>query len=167
MRLRCVLGGIAGFGAVATALAAGAPVALVMEIEGATTPRIEVHQELAADARIVLGKTARVVVLHYPKCTIYTVRGGTLQAADAGIEAGSGAIESTRPGPCPRVQRVTVAGLAAGSGVVLSRAIPSSGPTLLLAANDDIVLAGPLAPRAPPRFASRVRICSRPARPTS
>ncbi len=135
-------------GSATAALAAGTPVALVMELAGTTTPRVDVHQELTSDARIALGKSTRIAVLHYQKCMILTVRGGTLQATEAGIESASGVIESSRPGPCPRVQRVTVAGLASGSGVVLSRAIAPSRAPVSIAANDDIVLTGPLASRA-------------------
>lgn len=132
----------------AFAAVSGAPVALVMEVEGKTTPPVEKHQELLSDSRVTLAKGARISVLHYLKCTIYTVRGGVVTTTEAGVEPGAGKIESTRPGPCPRVQRVTVGGQAATSGVVLSRSIAPSRPSFSVAAGDEIVLTGTLGPRA-------------------
>ena len=135
--------------AIPAALAAGAaPVALVMAVEGATTPRVEVHQELLPDTRIALAKGARISILHYVKCTILTVRGGSLLATEADVEAASGQVESSRPGPCPRVQRITVAGQSASSGVVISRAVPALRAIVSIAGGDEILLTGPLAPRA-------------------
>jgi len=123
------------------------PMALVMDVQGKTTPAVDKHQELSADSRITLAKGARLSVLHYQKCTIYTVRSGAIKVTDAGVDAGTAKVE-TQPGPCPRVQRVTVGGQPATSGVVLSRAITPPRPVVSVAATDVIVMTGPLASRA-------------------
>jgi hypothetical protein len=119
-----------------------APVALVMEISGATRPLLAVHREIAPGTRIGLDPGARLALLHYSTCTIVTVTGGNVSVTAQGVDTDAAAARSAKPGPCPRVHRITLAGPGPLGGVVLSRAIGPPNPPLVVAADAVVILSG-------------------------
>ncbi|MEP7182519.1 MAG: hypothetical protein ABI886_10050 [Betaproteobacteria bacterium] len=119
-----------------------APAALVMEISGATRPPLAVHREIAPGTRIGLDPGVRLALLHYATCSIVTVTGGNVTVTAQGLDTDAAATRSAKPGPCPRVHRITLAGPGPLGGVVLSRAIGTPNPPLVVAADAVVIVAG-------------------------
>lgn len=115
-------------------------VALVMDIKGATTPPLSIYREIAPGTRIELGPGARVSLLHYTSCTIVTLVGGAATVSDEGITANVANIESTRPGPCPRVHKIAHKGPGPLGGVIVTRGDPM--PPMDVAPDALIILSG-------------------------
>lgn len=126
-----------------------APVALVMQVTGTTDPPLARHREIADGKRIVVSARSSVALLHYGTCSIVTLNGGTATVTAQGVETPAANIASTKPGPCPRVHKIALAGQTASGGVSVSRgvdpaanALPSTAAPINLASNGVIVLAG-------------------------
>ncbi len=124
------------------AAAADAPAALVMELSGTTRPALAVHGELVPGTRVSLSPGASVALLHYVTCSIVTVSGGDVTVTAQGLEIAATARQSAKPGPCPRVHRITMAGLGPQSGVVVSRTIGTPTPPLVVAAGGQVLVTG-------------------------
>lgn len=131
-----VMAAVAGAG---PAWAATAPVALVMQITGTTDPPLARHREVA-EGRITLGPQAKLSLLHYVSCKIVTLSGGTATVTASEVVAPAGNVESTKPGPCPKVHKISLAEGTASGGVSVSRGV--GPPAVNLAANGVVVLAG-------------------------
>lgn len=115
-------------------------VALVMDITGPTTPQLSIHREIAPGTRIALGPGARVSLLHYASCTIVTLTGGTATVSDETVTAEPANIESTKPGPCPRVHKIAHKGPGPLGGVIVTRGDPV--PPMDVAPDALIILSG-------------------------
>src|SRR5438132_3113503 len=88
------------------AAAAGPDAAgIVMKVTGQTTPDLPVRTEIPVDAAIKLGPATELTFLHYRKCKLVTVTGGTLELSDRDFTT-DGKVESEKTGPCPRVYQV-------------------------------------------------------------
>jgi hypothetical protein len=110
----------AGF---ARAADSGPAAALVMEVSGVTTPPLAVHREVAAGTRIVIAPGAHLSLLHYATCSIVSLSSGTVKVTEPGLEAGEAKIESTQPGPCPRMHKIALAGPGPLGGGIVARGI--------------------------------------------
>lgn len=118
------LGPVAGLVALvlpAVALAQAAPVALILEVQGATQPALRPYREVMARTRVSLGTDGRLVFLDYWTCRTVTVVGGSVAfAAGAPPRIEGSAQRTDARGQCPR--RVAASG--AGAGVMLRSASP-------------------------------------------
>jgi hypothetical protein len=115
-------------------------VALVTEVSGVTKPVLSVHREIAPGTRIDLAPGAHISLLHYSSCTIVKVASGTATVTDQGIEAKASDVESRKPGPCPRVHRITHTGPGPLGSVVVTRGGPK--PYADVGADSEVVLSG-------------------------
>ncbi len=121
-------------------------VALVTEVSGVTKQVLLVHREIAPGTRIDLAPGAHISLLHYSSCTIVAVASGTATVTDQGIEAKASDVESRKPGPCPRVHRITHTGPGPQGGVVVTRGEPKLYADV--AADSDVILSGNAAANA-------------------
>ena len=102
-----------------------APVALVMQMSGTTDPPLARHREVGEGTKITVGPKSTIALLHYNSCSIVTLSGGTATVTADAVVAPAANVESTKPGPCPRVHKIALDGRAAMGGVSVSRAIGS------------------------------------------
>src|SRR6202158_5045141 len=95
--------------------------ALVMETSGVTKPPLAVHREVAAGTQIAIGPGGHLSLLHYATCSIVTFSGGTVKVTEQGLEAAEANMESSKPGPCPRIHKISLAGPGPLGGGIVSR----------------------------------------------
>jgi hypothetical protein len=141
---------IAMIAGVPPASAAAAPMALVMQVTGTTDPPLARHREVP-EGRITLGPQSKIALLHYASCKIVTVAGGTATITANEVVAPAANVESTKPGPCPKVHKIALAEGTASGGVSVSRGLDVQAPLaspINLASNSVIVLSGPSAAAA-------------------
>jgi hypothetical protein len=119
-----------------------APVALVTAVSGTVEPSLVVRQEIVPGTRIKVAAGSRLSVLHYAACVVVTITEGVVTVTDSGVEPSPDAVVSNRAGPCPRVHRLTVAGMGPLSGAMVMRAFPAQ---LQLSPAVDLTLTGTLA----------------------
>jgi hypothetical protein len=128
---------LAGLLTTTPALAAEpAAAGIVMKVTGQTTPDLPIRAEIPADTAIQLGPAVELTFLHYRKCKLVTVVGGTLELS-AGDFTTDGKVETELPGPCPRVYQ-----LAGSAGGWVARDLPPRIPV-----NPEIIFAGQRADR--------------------
>ncbi|HXO91686.1 MAG TPA: hypothetical protein VN849_12945 [Stellaceae bacterium] len=109
---------------------------IVMSVTGQTTPDLPIRTEIPADTEIKLGPGVELTFLHYRKCKLVTVAGGTLELSARDFTT-DGKVESEKPGPCPRVYQ-----LAGSAGGWVARDLPPRLPV-----NPEIIFAGRRADR--------------------
>jgi hypothetical protein len=109
---------------------------IVMKVAGQTTPDLPVRTEIPAGTAIRLGPGVELTFLHYRKCKLVTVIGGTLELSDRDFTT-DGNVENEKPGPCPRVYQ-----LAGSAGGWVARDLPPRLPV-----NPEIIFAGRRADR--------------------
>jgi len=124
------------------AFAADGPAAVVMEISGTTRPPLAVHREIAPGTRIGLAPGAQIALLHYATCSIVTVAGGDVTVTEQGLQTAAPATQSAKPGPCPRVHRISLAGPGPLGGVVVSRNLGTPTPPVVAAAGALVLVTG-------------------------
>jgi hypothetical protein len=129
---------LAGLLTTTTSALAAEPAAagIVMKVTGQTTPDLPIRAEIPADTAIQLGPAVELTFLHYRKCKLVTVVGGTLELS-AGDFTTDGKVETELPGPCPRVYQ-----LAGSAGGWVARDLPPRIPV-----NPEIIFAGQRADR--------------------
>src|SRR6266571_6438127 len=93
--------------------------ALVMEVTGATKPPLAIHREVAAGTELAIGPGARLSLLHYATCSIVSFLGGMVKVTEQGLDAAEVNVESKKPGPCPRVHNISLAGPGSLGGVIV------------------------------------------------
>jgi hypothetical protein len=139
IHIRCLLSAalLAGLSMMTPALA-GEPDAagIVMKVTGQTTPDLPVRTEIPTDTEITLGPAVELTFLHYRKCKLVTVAGGTLELSDRDFTT-DGKVEKEIPGPCPKVYQ-----LAGSAGGWVARDLPPRLPV-----NPEIIFAGKRAGR--------------------
>jgi hypothetical protein len=102
------------------AFAAGEPPAgLVMAVAGTTTPPLPAMAEIPAGTPVQLAPGAQLTFLHYGRCKLVTVSGGTLTLSRTEFKT-DGTIVGEKDGPCPRIHPVggNQAGTVAGGMVM-------------------------------------------------
>jgi len=109
------------------------PVALVMKVNGETTPKLTARTEITAREKITLAPETELTFLHYNKCQVVTVAGGSLTLGSDDY-ATDGRIERQQKGPCPKVYQV-----AGSTGGWVSRDPPR------LSVDPEIIFVGPRA----------------------
>jgi hypothetical protein len=95
--------------------------ALVLEQSGTTVPALAPYSEIVPGTTIKLAQGARLVFLHYQKCTTVTVVGGEVAVGQASYRAANGSTPVVAPTACPakvtlREQAPGVAGITLRSG---------------------------------------------------
>jgi hypothetical protein len=117
MSLRAVFLMVLAVVAVSAAAADAPPAGVVMSVAGGTTPPIAAMSEIPAGTPLQLAPGAEVTFLHYARCRLVTVNGGTLTVTRSDY-ATDGRIVAEKDGPCPRVHQLSGAGSTAG-GLVM------------------------------------------------
>jgi hypothetical protein len=107
------------------------PAGMVIKITGSTTPALPTRSEIPAHTVIKLGSDTELTFLHYGKCKLITVAGGTLELNKRDFVT-DGKIENEASGPCPRVYQ-----LKGDTGGWVSRDLPPRLPV-----DAEIVFAG-------------------------
>ena len=95
---------------------------IVMKVTGRTSPDLPVRTEIPSDTAIKLGPAVEVTFLHYRKCKLVTVVGGTLEVSARDFTT-DGKVESEKPGPCPRIYQ-----MAGSAGGWVARDLPPRLP---------------------------------------
>jgi hypothetical protein len=122
--------------------------ALVMELNGATKPPLAIHREVAPGTKIAIAPGARLSLLHYATCSIVTLTGGTVQVTEQGLEAAESNIESRKPGPCPRVHKISLGGPGPLGGGIVSRGMSDASQYADVASDGLVVITGARASNA-------------------
>jgi hypothetical protein len=71
------------------------------------------------------------------------VTGGAVTVTEQGLDVDATARQSAKPGPCPRVHRIALAGPGPLGGAVVSRTIGVPTPPVVVAAGGVVLVAGP------------------------
>jgi hypothetical protein len=112
------------------------PAGMVVKVTGETLPVLPARTEIPAHTAIRLGPEVELTFLHYGKCKLVTVAGGTLELSKRDFTT-DGKVESETSGPCPRVYRVP-----GNAGGWVSRDLPPRLPV-----DTEIIFAGKRADR--------------------
>ncbi|HVH80128.1 MAG TPA: hypothetical protein VM782_12105 [Stellaceae bacterium] len=102
-----------------------APAGLVMALSGSTTPPLATMAEIPAGTPVQLALGTELTFLHYGRCKLVTISGGTLSLSRSEFTT-DGKIVADKDGPCPRIHSIggnqggTVTGglLMRGAGVL-------------------------------------------------
>src|SRR5438067_802982 len=89
----------------APAFADEVPAGLVMSLSGSTSPPLAAMSEIPSASPLQLAAGTELTFLHYAKCKLITVAGGTLTVTRTEFVA-DGKILAERDGPCPRVHQL-------------------------------------------------------------
>jgi hypothetical protein len=85
------------------------PPGIVMAISGDADPGLPAMAEIPANTPVRLGAATEMTFLHYIKCKLVTVVGGTLTLTRADYKA-DGRVASETDGPCPHVHSLSDVG---------------------------------------------------------
>jgi hypothetical protein len=120
------------------AFAVEPPAALVMAVSGSTTPAVAAMSEIPSGAPLRLAPGAELTLLHYARCKMVTVTGGTVTVTRTDLVT-DGTIIAEVDAPCPRVHQLSANAPGTVSGGLVMRGL-SAAPRWPL--NREIVLAG-------------------------
>ena len=95
-----------------------APSGVVMALSGNASPPIAVMSEIPSGAPIKLASGAELTFLHYQRCKLVTVAGGTLIVTRSEYNT-DGKIVAEKDGPCPRVHQLAAGAPATAGGLVM------------------------------------------------
>jgi hypothetical protein len=129
------IAGLLGGAEVAEAARARAEAALILDLQGQTTPALQRFAEIAGDTRLNLGKDARITFLHYATCRKVRVKGGSVSFSGSEYRVSGGVVEQESREPCPRTFGSAPRGEAAGlitREVKPRRSVEALGPLLPL-----------------------------------
>jgi hypothetical protein len=102
---------------------ADAPAGIVMDLAGETSPALAGMAEIPANTLVQLQPSTKLTFLHYARCKLVTVIGGTVTLTRADYKA-DGKVENEADGPCPRVYSLTdTGGQGRSSGGIISRGL--------------------------------------------
>jgi hypothetical protein len=114
--------------------------ALVLEVSGTATPRLEPYGEILDSRPIRLAKKARLTFLHYDSCRMATVEGGTITFGPGAYTVTGGMIKQESEVVCPK--RVNVVGTAAAIQLRGLPSRPAPPPLLTTSTRPTFVLVG-------------------------
>ena len=126
----------------APAAATETPAGIVMEISGQTAPPLSDMAEIPANVPFQLASNTRLTFLHYGRCKLVTVMGGTLALTRSDYKE-DGKVESETDGPCPHVYALPDNADGHGSGGTVFRGAATAPHW---PANPQILFAGARAP---------------------
>ena len=125
------------------AKAADPPAGIVMSVSGPTTPSLSAMAEIPAATAIRLDPATALTFLHYLRCQLVTVTGGTVTLTRTDFTT-DGHIDNQRAGPCPIVHQLSGGGAGATPGGMVVRGISGLPP---FPVDPDIVFVGSRASR--------------------
>jgi hypothetical protein len=101
------------------AMADDPPAGVVMALSGSTTPPIAAMAEIPSGTPVQLAPGAELTFLHYGKCKLVTVAGGSLTVTRTDFTT-DGKIVGEKDGPCPRMHQLrgNTSGMVSG-GLVM------------------------------------------------
>jgi hypothetical protein len=102
------------------------PAALVLEMEGTSTPAVEPYTEILAPTQITLSSGAKLVFQHYQTCHTVTLTNGEVRIIEKSYQVLSGTKEVVTEGSCPREVRCSGERGCETAGVLL-RSLSSQG----------------------------------------
>lgn len=85
------------------------PAGIVMALTGDTDPALSAMAEIPANTPVKLGAATELMFLHYSRCRLITVVGGTVTLTRADYKA-DGRMVADKDGPCPRVHALSDVG---------------------------------------------------------
>ena len=108
----------------APAFADEVPAGMVMTLSGSTSPPLAAMSEIPSASPLQLAAGTELTFLHYAKCKLITVTGGTLTLTRTDFAA-DGKIVAEKDGPCPRVHQLgaNTPGTTSG-GLVMRGSMP-------------------------------------------
>ena len=109
---------LSSFVAAAASAADEPPAGVVMALSGNSSPPIAAMSEIPSGAPLRLDAGAQLTFLHYTRCKLVTVAGGTLTVTRADYNT-DGRIVSEKDGPCPRVHQLAGGAPATAGGLVM------------------------------------------------
>jgi hypothetical protein len=137
-----VWGALAAFGLIAAAQSAVAqsepPVGLVMALTGSTSPPVAAMAEIPAGTPLRLAPDAQLTFLHYGRCKLVTVSGGTLSLSRTEFQT-DGQIVADKDGPCPRLHSLGGGQAGTVTGGMMMR---GGGELPRLPLDPEIIVAG-------------------------
>jgi hypothetical protein len=99
------------------------PAGIVMAMTGDSTPPLSVMAEIPTGVPLQLKPDTKLTFLHYGRCKLITVVGGTLVLQATGYTAG-GTVASESDAPCPRAFELSDPGSAGRTtGGIVARGI--------------------------------------------
>ncbi|WP_439815978.1 hypothetical protein [Zavarzinia sp. CC-PAN008] len=113
----CAGVGVAAALAMGPAAAWAKTAAIVLDVQGPTTPAVSAAQELQGDQTIELTDQTRLTFVHLDSCKMVTVVGGTVRLQEKRYMISGGEIERERK-RCPAQVQVAAAGESSAGGVV-------------------------------------------------
>jgi len=108
----------------APAFADEAPAGLLMSLSGTSSPPLAAMSEIPSAFPLQLAAGTELTFLHYAKCKLITVAGGTLTVTRTDFAA-DGKIVAEKDGPCPRVHQLGANAPGTTSGGLVMRGIGS------------------------------------------
>jgi hypothetical protein len=114
------------------------PAGIVIEISGESSPALSGMSEIPANTTIQLKPDTKLSFLHYARCRLVAVTGGTLTLTRADYHE-EGKIDSEADGPCPKIYSLDTGGEVHGTAGFLSRGPPA---TRLWPVYPDIIFTG-------------------------
>ena len=102
---------------VASAAAAGSPVALTVDVDGDTEPVLELFSEIMSGDSFQLADDAKIEFLHYLTCQSIIVEGGKVSFSDQNFAVRRGRVVDVKRSKCPQATTLAADGVA--SGVVM------------------------------------------------
>ena len=102
----------------APAIADEPPAGVVMALSGNASPLIAAMSEIPSGAPIKLDAGSELTFLHYQRCKLVTVAGGTLTVTRSEYNS-DGRIVAEKDGPCPRVHQLASGAPATAGGLVM------------------------------------------------
>jgi hypothetical protein len=109
---------LSSFVALAAWAADEPPAGVVMGLSGSASPPLAAMSEIPAGAPIKLAPDAELTLLHYQRCKLVTVVGGTLTVTRSEYNT-DGKILAEKDGPCPRVHQLAGGAPATAGGLVM------------------------------------------------
>jgi hypothetical protein len=111
---------------------------IVMEISGETSPPLSEMAEIPADTLVQLQPNTKLTFLHYARCKLVTVIGGTVTLTRTDYKE-DGKVLSEADGPCPQVYALPDSSQGRSTAGIISRGLPTP---LRWPVNPEIIFAG-------------------------
>jgi hypothetical protein len=131
------------FGLALELASAAEPVAMVMEVAGATNPPLAPRALLEDGARVTLVSEGRLIFAVFGECGLFYATGGTVNFRRHGATVEGGTLKQG-VGPCTRAHAVVKGQEGAVGGGLMVR---GGGSELRISAHPQLILAGPGARR--------------------
>lgn len=96
-----------------------------MSLTGQTEPALSAMAEIPSNVPVQLKPDTTLTFLHYTRCKLVTVVGGTLTLTRADYKE-DGRVESETDGPCPRIYALSDSGEGRSTGGIIARGLSTA-----------------------------------------